>query len=258
MKTVAHVVSALLVYMLIASCEVPLDPIQEEPKEPKVFQYKYYGLHVGDSVPVLGEYLDKTLWNSWDYFVAEIDNSQRIIPKHIGQATIEGLGFIEVEVIPRNTDYVLPFTSYFDFPPAIIRYVEENEGGRFLNPRSSYNLLVYDTGNRRSPYIVYMFTNGKCTMSGALIDLNYLSTLTDFLSERFEINSVDLVNYSASFTHKRGRKGEERIDYVGAMQYYDYLGGLLIGFMKGDTTKSDSINDSLDMLSHYLSVAFQE
>lgn len=82
-------------------CLVSCGEKEPVPKEPEIFEYAYRNLHVGEPTPIKGENLDGLEWDSSNNFVAEIDASQRIVPKHVGFAQIFGLGGLLIEVTPK-------------------------------------------------------------------------------------------------------------------------------------------------------------
>ena len=56
------------------------------------------------------------------------------------------------------------------------------------------------------------------------------------MNERYKVISVDMQNYSAYFEHSRGEN--ETIDYVGGIQYFSQLGGILLALLPYSGTKS--------------------
>lgn len=244
-------------------CLVSCGEKEPVPKEPEIFEYVYRNLHVGEPTPIKGENLGGLEWDSSNNFVAEIDASQRIVPKHVGFAQIFGLGGLLIEVTPKYTDYDLPVicltTTYegieyetyppiFGVPPGSVRLFEK----RSMDPRSDNSLMVYKTGNSKSPYVVYSFTDMKLQMSGTLIDTRYLSNLPDFLKERYNMYSVDLTKYSAYFYHQRGPKDDTKTDYIGGLQYSAQLGGVLMVFMPYQGTKALIPQDKMEVFARQL------
>lgn len=232
-------------------------------KEPRVSIEKYRGLTVGNPVPIEGENLDGLKWDSNRFFVAEVDASQRIVPKHIGFTQIwcsNGPGYLSVEVVPKYSDYDMPIifsrTGYddityedqclFGLPSATVYSFEYQYGNRVRDNRSTSTLLVYKTGNVKSPYVTYSFDNDKLVMAGTIISPTYVSNLSKFLSERYEIFAFDLVNYTAYFEHRKGGEKDQVVDVMGGIQYSSQLGGILLMLMPYDGTRSVSFDEELD------------
>ena len=235
----------------------------DEKKQPSVSIEQYRGLTVGNPVPIEGENLDGLKWDSNRFFVAEVDASQRIIPKHIGYSQIwcsNGPGYLSVEVVPKYLDYDMPIifsrASYegvtyddqclFGTPSAAIFSYEYQYANRERDNRSTSTLLVYKTGNVKSPYVTYSFDNDKLVMAGTLISPTYASNISKFLSERYEIFAFDLVSYTAYFEHRKGREKDQVVDVMGGIQYSSQLGGILLMLMPYDGTRSVPFDEELD------------
>ncbi len=244
---------------------------ESEPKVPKITQDLYRGLHVGETITINGENLEGLAWETSQYFVAEVDASQRIVAKHVGLAwlyTLDDNKFkVVAEVAPKFTDYDLPvlcqtstyegitYDTYALFGHTGVSHIKGYEK-RTLDPKSKDNLinalLVYKTGNVKSPYVVYSFENAGLKTSGTLIDPAYISNLADFLKERYDVISIDVSKPAAYFLHRVHEKDNESIDYMGGLQYYSQLGGILLTFTEYSETKAISIEDTLDDLARQL------
>lgn len=248
------------------------DP-EPELKEPHISQHMYRGIHVGDLTTIKGDNLNGLEWISAPFFVAEVDASQRIVPKHVGLSFIYGgIGDdfkeenrIVVEVSPKYTDFDLPFIcnqeTYEGIPydgiamfgyvgPSHIKEYEK----RNLDPRSNSSMLIYNTGNTKSPYVVYSFSSTSSALSvcGSLIDPAYINNLPEFLNERYEVISVDLSKPAAYFIHKTHSKESEIIDYTGGLEYFSQLGGILLAFTHSNGTRSSSLENCMNELANQL------
>ena len=272
---ISLVIGASLLFL--ASCTKEKE--KEGDKTPKLTEYRYHRITVGNNVPIKGENLDNLSWEPNNYFVADVDAAKKeIIPKHVGYTQIPcpGVGYLSVEVTPKYTDYDLPFichkavlsfgdgeTIYFDdflylgLSINAIK-VEEASAKRSLDGRSTSSMLVYKTGNVKSPYVVYSSKNGVLNTCGVLISPSYLSNLANFVSERYSVFSFDLSKYSAYFVHMKGDKEEEKIDYVGGLQYSSQLGGVLLAFMLPDESKAARHESVLDEMAEELSEILTE
>ena len=258
--------------LFLASCTKEKET--EGDKTPKLTEYRYHRITVGNNVPIKGENLDNLSWEPNNYFVADVDAAKKeIIPKHVGYTQIPcpGVGYLSVEVTPKYTDYDLPFICHkagISFADGEMIYydaslnlglnigaiqVEEAAAQRKLDQRSTSSLKVYQTGNVKSPYVVYSSKNGILTTCGVIISPSYLSNLANFVSERYTVFSFDLSKYSAYFVHKQGKKEDEKIDYIGGLEYYSQLGGVLLAFMLPDESKSASHENVLDEMAKALS-----
>ncbi len=251
------------VFAIICSCDKNRDSERELAKEPQLSESTYRGLKVGASIPIDGHNIEGLSWSSNHYFVADINDLQRITPKHVGIATISSINAniqVYVEVTPRYTDYDLPIihNTYSDnelvdadvlFGATQI-YIKEQEK-RMLDSRSNSSLLVYKTGNIKSPYIAYGFTDGKLTMAGSLINPDQITNLYGFLSERYALTAQDIVINSTYFVHMYGSRNKEHIDYMGGLRYYQQLGGILLAFMPYEKTKAFSDSNSAEILDEF-------
>lgn len=255
----------LTVFALCFFCVVSCKKTDSEQKEPHVSQEIYRGLHVGEITPIKGDNLEGVKWYTSSLFVSKIDSKQCIIPEHVGFSISTppntDSNYVVVEVVPKYEDYDLPLLcttrnyegiTYDDFP-YFDRYIGVTDfktlEKRTLDPKSSGNiinaLLVYRTENIKSPYVVYSFENGVLKTSGTLIDPAYIDNLPEFLKERYEEISVDVSKPAAYFIHKQipsYLETTEYIDYVGGLQYYSQLGGILLVFTSGKETKSLLLN----------------
>lgn len=243
-----RIFTIIVVALSLFSCETVITD-RNEATEPHVYEREYYGLQIGNPTIIKGENLNKISWESSTYFVAEVDDSNRIIPKHVGFSQITGSNgeCLYVEVSPSHNDFDLPLIYYkpsnaffsldkdllFGTYASSIRSLEK----RTLDTNTS-TLLVFQTGNNRSPYVAYFFEDGLLSTSGVIIDLAFVSNLPAFLMERCSVDYIDTVNYSAYFEHRNGSKNSEYIDYMGGLQYSPQLGGLLLAFMPYDNTKT--------------------
>lgn len=231
--------------------------IEEEPivdTTPVLDEYIFRGIEAGKTVVLPGKNLDKTKWKSHNPFCATAEGGI-LKPHHIGFTNIfttspESFN-LWVLVTPKYTDYDLPHvcqdsevyaldyhwpydgTPLWNSSPASISIYES---AKEKDMRSTSSLQVYKTGNTRSPYVCYFFQNGKLTQAGTIISLSSLNNLPAFLNERYKVISVDMQNYSAYFEHSRGEN--ETIDYVGGIQYFSQLGGILLALLPYSGTKS--------------------
>lgn len=241
---------------------------EEEPKEPVITQTTYRGLHVGEIIPIKGENLTGIEWMSSPHFVAEANTSQQIVPKHVGLAWLYDSNDkfrLVAEVTPKYTDYDLPIIckpeEYEGIPYALFTlfnsvgasHIKEYES-RSLDPRSTNSLLLFKTGNPKSPHVFYQFDETtRLSICGSVLDPAYISNLPDFLTERYEVISVDVSKLSAYFEHKMGGTGDERIDYVGGLQYSSQIGGILLAFMLPSSTKATDFESTLSAFAEELS-----
>lgn len=205
-----------------------------------------------------------------NYFVSEVDASQNIVAKHVGLAwhyTLDGNYMIVAEIVPNYTDYDLPvlcqtstyagitYDTYPLFGHSGVSHIKMYEK-REMDPKSKDNqlnsFLVYKTGNVKSPYVAYFFENATLKTSGTLIDPASIANLAVFLKERYEVISLDISKPAAYFLHRVNSKDRESIDYMGGLQYYSQLGGVLLAFMEYDGTKAISIEGTLDEFAHQL------
>lgn len=258
----------MMLLALLISCEKQ-EPEPEpipEPLIPHVTQEIYRDLHVGQTMPIKGDNLQDLEWEFTNSFVAEVDASQCIVPKHVGFswafADGEGKYRVVTEVTPKYKDYDLPVlyktatyegiiydsNSLFSLGSPDITQIKGYEK-RTLDSRSNNGLLIYKTGNPKSPYVVYMFNKSYLESCGTIIDPIYASNLPDFLKERYEVISVDLTKPSAYFLHKNGPKGYESTDLIGGLQYFSQLGGLLLVFTKNEGTKASSFDSTIVKLA---------
>lgn len=262
----AIVAMALAVY----SCGKIGEGEIEEDKTPTLETLLYPDLQVGTETPIDGKNLIGLEWTATNSYIASI-NGDKIVPKHVGftRMKCDLPGFLlTLQVKPKYNDYDLPIV-YLPINSRIISgdkdyyFIEENEmiwnaapttvylHEHAINPsrtreaKSNNTLQVFKTNNVKSPLVAYFFTNQKLTMSGAIIDPAYLSNLPQFLYERYEVFSVDVNKYSAYFVHKKGTSSEEIIDYVGGLQYYSQLGGVLLAFMPPDETKATDFESKM-------------
>lgn len=256
MKQFPNILLIIVCFFCLNSC---IRHELEAKKKPYVSVKIYRGLTVGNPVPIEGENLDGVVWESNRFFVAEVNPSQMIVPKHVGFTQLFGAAGLSVEVVPKYTDYDLPVifstTRYDDIPyddvclfgsPSSTIASFEFSKNRARDNRSSNNLLIYKTGNENSPYVTYSFENDRLALAGSLIPLSHTSNLPKFLSERYEIFALDLVNYTAYFEHRKGREKDQVVDVMGGIQYSSQLGGILLMLMPYDGTRSISFDKELD------------
>lgn len=261
----------LLSICLIFSCngnEIE-DPVIED-TTPVLEEFFYRDVEAAKTIILQGKHLDKLKWKSYNPFCAVAEGG-KLYTKHIGHAQIITTGEdhygLKVLVTPKYNDYDLPYVcqpggytingvfwpddgpSFWNCGPATISAYEKE---RVKDYRSTNSLVVYKTGNTKSPYVCYFFQNGKLTQAGTIISLSDLSNLPYFLKERYDVFSVDLVNYSAYFEHKHD--SDESIDYVGGVQYSSQLGGLLLALMPPTKTKAQNITAVMEQMSEELAL----
>ena len=231
---------------------------------PYLEETTYTELHVGEKTPVLGNYLNGHTWSSDNFFVAEVDKSGIIVPKHVGSTIISEstIGRICVEVTPKITDYDMPVVYnkvgyngiYLEQDLLLGRQVDMGSYEYANNRRlHSYNFtattetFVYGTGNKKTPYLVYYYENKKLVYAASVFNPIYSTELPDLLKERYEVFSVDIKSYSAYFEHRKGKQGAESVDYIGGLQYSAQLGGILLLLMLDNKTKASTPIGQLEL-----------
>ena len=245
-----------------------MNEVVEEDTTPVLDNFIFHGIEAGKTISLQGKNLDKLVWTSSDPFCATADGG-KIHSNHVGFANIYTTGAdrfaLWVLVSPKYNDYDLPFVCepsgqtalnyYWPSPgqslwnkgPATIAAYENT---REKDRRSTNSLVVYKTGNIKSPYVCYFFDNGALTQAGTIISLSDLSALPFFLKERYDVISVDTINYSAYFEHKHFEEGS--IDYIGGLQYFPQLGGLLLALMPPTITKGSNIDMVMEQMAKEL------
>ena len=226
----------------------------------------YKDLHVGDKVPIKGRYLQGHKWSSSNFFVAEADESGYIVPKHVGSTEIVDAiaGRLFVEVTPKITDYDMPIVYHkagyngimLDQELLLGKQVDmgsfELANNRYLHSYSSTattKTVVYGTGNKKTPYLVYYYENDRLVYAASLFNPIYSTELPDLLKERYEVFSVDIKSYSAYFEHRRGKQGVESLDYIGGLQYSAQLGGILLLLMLDNKTRASAPIGQIEVAS---------
>lgn len=248
------------IVFLLSSC----GKVDGGQKVPTVSENFYLNLHVGTDVKIQGENLAGLQWTASNSYTASA-RSDMITPKHVGFTRLRHEDpplSLTCQVTPLYQDYDLPIvyepiTSHIivgdkdiyiteehtmiwgDAPSSVYLREHSINPSRVRAPKSSKTLQIFNTGNPKSPLVVYYFTNEKLTSSATVIDLSYIDNIPKFLAERYVVDYVDLNKCAAYFSHKKGTEAGEIIDYIGGMQYSSDLGGLLLLFMPYSNSKSD-------------------
>lgn len=194
----------------------------------------HYTLYHSTKERIQGTDVENIGWSSNNEFVATIADGI-IEGQYVGNTRVEstegGLVF-SVDVRPRHHLYDEPDMDWGASKSTII--------SRHGQPYSSSSeSLTYKSNNPQAPYYVYMFNNTGLYGIGVAVLVSAASELADFLLERYVVYSVNMNTYTASFAHCYGKVKDPKIDYAVGMQYSSSIGGIIVAYIKGNTSKSD-------------------
>lgn len=267
MKSV-KLIFLLVVNLFLFSCN------KEDSMQP-VLSKRVYEMHAGDKSPIDGSHLDMLEWDSQDLYIATVSDNNMIIANFVGGTFIHSNKFsIIVDVLPKYNDYTLPIMfplqrlggiekyiyrpeytrPYYGFSKGLIRAIVEDEGYKYNKSYSNNQLLVFDTGNINSPYLVYFFENDGLRGAGTLIPTTKSGNLVDFIAERYFVINKD--GNSISFGHGHSENGEPVLDLMGSLGYSSSIGGYLMYFEYHREQKFISCN-SLIVDNHLNSILKQ-
>lgn len=226
MKRVIYLMILIVMGAYVSSCEKTHDG-------GSVLTKTSYSLKSDSSTGIDGNVPSSAVWDSQNEYVATAIG--RNLSSHfIGSTYLQWNGnTIKVDVKPRYNLYDEPDMSWGTSLNTII--------SRYGAPdKESGNMILYETGNKAVPYELYQFSNNSLTACGVVAHLEYGSSLVDFLGERYLFYSVDTYNYTADFAHCYGKKNNPQIDYVGQMAFSSSIGGIVVVYVGGNTSRSEN------------------
>ena len=239
-----------------------------------------YTLYAGDSEELQGTGLRNLKWIG-DTFVANVDKDGVLHGNKVGYTYItsnditSGTSALKAIVKPHSTYFSEPLLynnaadsgrlkykdGYLQFDPkqnarmpkadiwgvysAFLNSIIKECGLPWTLQNSTATSRMYKTDKTASPYVAYILDNkSEIVGAGVYVKLNSISTLPDFLNERYLIYDIDTSAYKANFAHAiMGYTEDEiEIDYIGQMSYSSSLGMVILIYMPIET-KSRSIED---------------
>ena len=226
MKRIIYLMILIAIGAYVSSCEVDQDG-------GSVLTKTSYSLKSDSSTSIEGNIPSSAVWDSQNEFVATAIGCN-LSSHFVGSTYLQWNGnTIKVDVKPRYNLYDEPDMSWGTSLNTII--------SRYGTPdKESGNMILYETGNKAVPYELYQFSNNSLIACGVVAHLEYGSSLVDFLGERYLFYSVDTYNYTADFAHCYGKKNDPQIDYVGQMAFSSSIGGIVVVYAGGNTSRSEN------------------
>ena len=226
MKRIIYLMILIVIGAYVSSCEMDQDG-------GNVLTKTSYSLKSDSSTSIEGNIPSSAVWDSQNEFVATAAGCN-LSSHFVGSTYLQWNGNnIKVDVKPRYNLYDEPDMSWGSSLNTIIsRYgTPDNESG---------NMILYETGNKAVPYELYQFSNNSLVACGVVVHLEYGSSLVDFIGERCLFYSVDSYNYTADFAHCYGKIDNPQIDYIGQMAFSSSIGGILVIYVGGNTSRSEN------------------